>query len=51
MFLEREQAVKINIIGSTLLAEILNQLAFLFAIYALSKIRISKNVCGAYEIK
>lgn len=51
MFSEREQSVNINIIRSTFLAEILNQLAFLFAIFALCKIRTSEKIDVAYEIK
>lgn len=49
MFSEREQSV--NIIRSTFLAEILYQLAFLFAIFALCKIRTSEKIDVAYEIK
>lgn len=51
MFSEREQGVNISIIRSTFLAETLNQLASLFAIVALCKIRTSEKIHGAYEIK
>jgi len=49
VFSKRDQFVDVNIIRSTFLAEIFNQLAFLFPIFVLRKIRTSEKIDGAYE--